>query len=340
MKIRKRRERKASRAAALLCLGVLAAPGSLGAQQLGARLRSLTIDNARLYAGPVLSGLSSAFSSDFFSSAAVHRPLGFTVGLRGAGAFVPGGDDTFVPVLPTSVEYGGRSFADPYAPKGGAALLSPSATGAGPGLTLAPQGEFRDALIADGRNPDAYDVQLPPGFDVPAVPLGVVEADLGLPLGTEVMVRFLPSVDLGGDIGTLRLFGLGVQHSISQWIRAPLPFDVAAGLSYQHFEASEYLDASSLQSSLIVGRDIGPLGVHGALNVGDSNLDVRYVVENPAGDPTLPPDGTELSFRADDGRGVTATVGAGLQLLVFRLDVAYTAARYPVLGVNLLLNRR
>jgi Family of unknown function (DUF6588) len=58
---------------------------------------------------------------------------------------------------------------------------------------------------------------LPNGSGVDFFPLPMLQLTVGLPLGTDVSVRFVPMVQLG-EYGEIGLWGVGGKHSISQWI--------------------------------------------------------------------------------------------------------------------------
>ncbi|MDA3821805.1 MAG: hypothetical protein PF450_04220 [Bacteroidales bacterium] len=57
----------------------------------------------------------------------------------------------------------------------------------------------------------------PNGTGVNFLPLPMAQVSLGLFKGTDVTVRYIPSISMG-DIGKVGLFGIGGRHSISQWI--------------------------------------------------------------------------------------------------------------------------
>lgn len=57
---------------------------------------------------------------------------------------------------------------------------------------------------------------MPQGLDVRFIPTPMVQAGIGLIKGTELMVRYFPSIKIkGNEIG---LWGLGGKHDIKQWI--------------------------------------------------------------------------------------------------------------------------
>ncbi|MCP4312309.1 MAG: hypothetical protein GY790_13670 [Bacteroidetes bacterium] len=58
---------------------------------------------------------------------------------------------------------------------------------------------------------------LPNGTGVDYFPLPMAQVSVGLPLGTDVSIRFVPMIQLG-DYGEIGLWGVGGKHSISQWL--------------------------------------------------------------------------------------------------------------------------
>jgi len=58
---------------------------------------------------------------------------------------------------------------------------------------------------------------LPDGAGVDFIPLPMAQLTVGLPFGTDVSARFIPSVGYK-DYGEIGLWGVGGKHSISQWL--------------------------------------------------------------------------------------------------------------------------
>jgi len=177
-------------------------PARVSAQDVSESLSSLNEDNGKLYIGPLSTGLAAALNSGFYHTADVHEVLGFDIGFRVMGSFVPGDLDTFQPVLRDTVTVEGRTFYDPYGPAGSSGA-SPTVAGEGDGIVLTPQGEFRDSLLAYGQNPADWNVRFPQGFDIPIAPYAAIQGALGIPLGTELVLRFIPSFTPSDDGTTL-----------------------------------------------------------------------------------------------------------------------------------------
>ncbi|MFQ5889810.1 MAG: DUF6588 family protein [Gemmatimonadota bacterium] len=315
-------------------------PDSAGAQTIEESLRRLGTENAILYAHPVVSGVGAALNSGFYHTARAHSPLGFDFGIRAMGAFVPAADRAFVPILPASLEYRGITYADPYGSPPGVPLESPTALGEGTGIVLMPQGGYRQALLAAGENPDDFNIQFPEGFDFPAVPMAVAQLGLGVGFGTDAMVRFIPSVQLSQDVGSVSLFGVGLKHQIDRWFPGPSPVNLSASFGWQRLEVGSYLEARAKHASLIASRDVAFLTLYAGGTLEDTDVDIEYTVSNAAGIPGVPADGEVIAFTDDSDNSARFTVGSTFNLLLLRLNVDYSFSDYNVLNVNLLVSYR
>lgn len=321
------------RISAPLLLGLLTALlGALPVDRVRAQdveelVRTLGEENARAYVAPIGSGLGAAMSQGWFASARSAGPFDVSFGVRVMAGLVPPEDDRFRPVLPSTIsvpELGG-SFADPYG--SGEGVVTPTAAGPGAGARLAPQGSFREALLDEGLDPADYVLEFPRGFDLPAVPIAVLQGSLGLPAGTRVTARWLPGIEVDPDLGTLRSVGIGVLHSVSRWAPTELPVDVAVGGGLQRFEVGDYLTADSRHATLVVSRSLSSLILFVSGTAEATDYDVAYTVENPR----LPDSGTRVAFEDRAANGTSFTAGFRLDLLFLRLDASYSISDYDAL---------
>lgn len=337
--IHRRRPSPFRRVSILLSLVLAAgffAPGPLprraAAQNVDEALRQLSQDNGALYAQPVVSGLGAAMNSAWFHTARVRGPVEFFFGVRAMGAFVPSADERFEPVLPTSVtveQLGNQTYVNPYGT--GESLVTPTVAGQGEGLVVEPTGQLRQDIQDAGLNVEDFALTFPDGFDLPAVPLAMGQAVVGLPVGTEVTFRFIPSIAVNDDVGSVEAFGVGGKHSVTQWIPGPTPLDVAVLGGWQTFDVGSYLSATSRTVGLAASRAIGPVELYGAGALEDSDVTIAYTVENPS----LPDRGTDVRFTGDGRNSSRLTVGAGLHLGFFRFTADYTASDYDVVTASL-----
>ncbi|MCK5482560.1 MAG: hypothetical protein KAJ13_02615 [Gemmatimonadetes bacterium] len=320
---------------ALAFVSLTAVQSPARAQDISESLSSLNEENGKLYIGPLSTGLAAALNSGFYHTAEVHGVLGFDAGFRVMGSFVPGDLDMFVPVLPDSVEVEGRNFFGPYAPANGVPLLSPTVTGKGDGILLVPQGEFRDSLIALGENPDDYDIRFPQGFDIPIAPYAAIQGAIGIPLGTELVLRFIPSFTPSDDVGSISMIGGAIKHSLDQWFSDDPPLHVAVAFGFQHFKVGDYLDANSTQFSLIASKKLSVITLYGAGTLESANLDISYEFE-PDIIADVPIELEKIEFTQETPNEATLKLGATLAFGPVGLNAEYTVATRDVLTVALI----
>jgi hypothetical protein len=323
-------------------LGVLVALSAVAAPQSGEGqgrvekdLAGLAAENAHLYVEPLARGLALAMGAGTFDGAASLPTLGFELGAKVTGAILPAEADGFAAVAPETVTWTGPfggTFEDPYRPVDGS-LSTPTVAGEGPGVTLEPDGEFRDAIMASGLDPSDFALVFPEGEDVPLVPHPVLYAGLGIGLGTEVSVRYTPTLEVDDEIGEVKGLGFAVRHTLSQWF--PSPIDIAVQAATQEVKLGPYADARSTEYGLLASRRMGPLSIFAAGVMRRGEVDVEYTAENPGDDnPGLPADGTRISFSEDLDSDTTFGLGARLQLLVLNLAGEYTWDEYPLVTVK------
>lgn len=308
------------------------APVGAPAQTVGEELELLGEDNGPLYTRPVGTGIGTGLNSGWFRSARARAPLHFEVSVRAVGALVPEGEDRFQPILPSDItveELGGRTFRDPYG--SGEGLSTPTAAGEGPGITVEPQGEFRDALLLSGESPSDFALSFPEGFDLPAVPVGAIQANLGVAPGVEVVGRFLPDIEIDDDVGSIDSFGGGLKLGVTEWVGSGAPVDVAVQGGIQSFDVGDYLSADSRFVSLMVSRRFSVLTLYGAGTLEESDVEVEFTVENPR----LPEAGTTIRFEDQGENTSRLTAGFQLDLLFLQLGADYSVADYNVVTASL-----
>lgn len=301
------------------------------AQDVGEQLGSLVVENGRAYARPVGAGLGAAMNHGWFASARTLGAFEFEVGLNGVAAVVPPEAEHFEPVIPSrlTIPELGATFVDPYG--SGQGVVTPTAAGQGAGARLMPQGAFRQTLLDEGLDPDDFALQFPPGFDLPALPMAVLQGSVGLPLGTQVTGRWLPSVEIDREIGEVRSAGAGLLHEVSRWVPGPVPVDVAVGGGFQHVEVGDYLTADTRHATLVVSHGLSALTLFASGTVEATDYEVTYTLTNPQ----LPEAGTRISFEDEGANTAALTAGVHLELLFLRLDASYTLSDYDVLRAGL-----
>lgn len=331
-----RRAGPAPHAATLTAVFVAAAlatlPGRAAAQGIEERIRALGAANGRAYTHPVSSGLGAGLNSGWFHSATALGPLHVEIGVRAVGSFVPEQDESFRPVLPGDVtvpELDGRSFSDPYGTAEG--LVTPTAVGQGPGVSVPPAGEFRVALLAAGLDPADFALRFPGGFDLPAVPVGTLQLNVGVARGVEVAGRFVPSIELEESLGDLQSVGGGIKLSVTDWVEVPIFLDLAVAGGFQSYDVGDYLSAEALHASLLASKTLSGLTLFVTGTLESSDTEVSYTVENPR----LPGSGTTIEFEDEGENAARFTAGFSLDVLFLQLTADYAVSDYEAVSAGL-----
>ncbi len=307
-------------------------PAPLSGQTVEEALRVLAEENARLYLDPLTRGLGFAMNGGSFDSARPLGRFGFDLGVRVMAAAFSDEAESFLAVLPSSVDYGGRTYTNPYVPSGSDGT-TPTVIGAGTGVLLQPSGQYRSDLVLAGENPDDYNIRFPDGqLDLSAIPFALAHVSLGFGVGTEIGFRFIPEIEIHSEVGSLSSGGFTAKHELTHWF--PSPVDVSVVWSTQSVTVGDYLEGSATQYGVIAGAGFGPLSVYATGSMRESELDVSYTFENPDGNPALPPDGERLAFATRVDSGLVFGAGLKLQLLLLNLSAQYTADDFQTLSVK------
>jgi hypothetical protein len=111
-------------------------------------------------------------------------------------------------------------------------------------------------------------------------PLPIVQLGLGTIMGTDATIRFLPAVKLG-NFGSLGLWGIGIRHSISQYLypMGDAPFNLTVGLAFQGFYVNDSSGNSLIKNSAHmfnaeISKSWSILTVYGGLQSEGSTMDV------------------------------------------------------------------
>ncbi len=73
---------------------------------------------------------------------------------------------------------------------------------------------------------------LPTGGNINSVYAAIPQLEIGSFYGTELLLRFIPPIEIDKNVGTFTFWGVGVKHSISQYFEKT-PFDAAIQFVYQ-----------------------------------------------------------------------------------------------------------
>ncbi len=340
---------------------IMLATGSLTLAQTGSgfedNLSRLVEDNAASYVQPLVTSTGIGLNSGLFRTAKVHKLLGFDVSIN-AGV-IPVTDsmktysvdasalgDLSMTVAGTSIDF------DPVQLYPG---LQNAPTVFGEDAEMeADQNYARNAMVSqiasetgltNTQVESMYGSQItqaianlplapvPPGIlNIGYFPVPSAQVSIGLPMRTEIQVRYLPTYHIDDEVGDLSLRGIGGRISIDQFIPIPLfPIDIAAGAFFQNVE----LGPATISSSMIhaeVSKSIPLFTVYGGVGLESSKLKVDYTYTNPS-------TGNEqdISLSVDGENSFRGLVGLRMKLLILSINADYNFGRYnsASLGVGI-----
>ena len=238
----------------VLALAALGCLSSGASAQLETNLGALTDENAKGYMGPLPSAVSGTLNSAIFHTGHVPKSqFGFQIEFHAMTVGFDDDDRLYTPTDPV-----GFQREDPDG-----VFEAPTIIGGTQHVEQA--GEVGTKLFHPG------------GFDLDNFTLAVPQLTIGSFYGTRAAIRWI-SLDLGdADLGELDLFGIGIQHSITQYFVEP-PIDVALGGFFQQFDIGDKIvDSQMLQVMLMGSKKYGMVEPYVGIGYDTFDMEVEYV---------------------------------------------------------------
>ena len=328
-------------ASLLTCALAVSAPSF--AQDDIDQLLNESIDDGRklisAYVNPFMNSLSLGLNQGWYNTAAPHKIAGVDLTITANAMTIPKSDLFFdvnkLGLQVVDLEQSSPNY--PYAPT----IFGPD---------KAPTFSYTDeetGIKETYTGPGGIDLEQELGKNW--VPVPMANLGFGLPKGTDLKLRFTPTIDLGDD-SSLKVFGFGVMHDIKQWIPGIklLPFDLSGFFGYTKFKMESYFDkdanpdqrglfevnATTIQG--LVSKKFSVLTLYGGVgyNIARSNLAMKGTYDinedGEVGPNELDP--LDLRFSAS---GFRTTAGMRLKLAVLTLHADYTLQKYKCLTVGL-----
>lgn len=205
--------------------------------QIEDQLSAYTGANATGYLQPFSSAFGADLNTGIFRTASIPK-MGPKIRLEFQVMSVIFGDDDRTFRAVTERGFTPRKYAD-----------APTVVGSG------------RALIVPGDGGTAF--AFPGGFDLHSFALAAPQLRVGAVFGTEAILRYF-AFDAGGSedsgdsgdsessdsgIGKISLFGIGLKHSVSQYMPTLLPVSLSVGFFWQSFSLGENQSGDKLLSS-------------------------------------------------------------------------------------------
>lgn len=181
------------------------------------------------------------------------------------------------------------------------------------------------------------------------VPVPMANLGIGLPKGTDLKLRFTPTIEMGDDT-SLKIFGVGVMHDVKQWIPGikMLPFDLSGFVGYTKLKMETYFDPTANPDQMglfeinsttvqgLISKKFSVVTLYGGIgyNIAKSKLAMKGtydINDDGVADPNEV-DPLDLDFSAS---GLRTTAGFRLKLAVLTLHADYTLQKYNCLTVGI-----
>jgi hypothetical protein len=364
--------------ATLALAGLVLVPGSVSAEEsdLEENLSELAGKAAKAYVAPVVSGFGADFNGGWFHRAPAAKKFDFQfeAGTVFMGAFLQGGAKTFETndtfrmneaAAAQLVNYIDDSPDFENLPPATREMIKDSLTRRLAGSEYAVG--FEGPTVIGDKNENvrmiygggSFTVNVPgvgdQTYEVPAdtallevtgildglplLPLAAPQLSIGTVMGTNVTLRWLPTVKLTSEIGEMSYFGFGVQHNPGVWFGEDfMPIDLSLGFFTQTFKVGSLFEASSQAFGLNASKTLGfrMLNVtpYAGFMLEKAGMDFSYEREIETEDG---PRNVDVKFSLESENKWRGTLGLSLRLLIFNLNGDYNFGKYPSMSVGLMI---
>lgn len=271
--------------------------------QIEDRFAQLAETNATEYAQPFATTLGTAINSGGYYTADIPSMFSFSLSFRAMYILIPESQKNFTPTLNEAGYQATKETATIYGNKGAAYA-----------------------------GPDGY-IVMPPGINQSGIPVAYPQIGASF-LGTQVIIRYLPNIAIAAD-NDLTMLGIGVAHSISQYI--PLfPIDFAVQALYNNVKVSGIMKLNNYAFNIHASKTLGPLTPYIGLQYENTSLDLDYTIKGDplSGDPLLRSD-QHIAMTLEGTNHFRTTVGAALKLAVLVFNADFSFSSQPVASAGL-----
>lgn len=295
------------------------------------------VNDANVLAEPYLSPwgnmLGSSLNTGWYTSAKVHKMLGFDVTFTASYTKSPSSDATF-------------DISD-YSDQ----LTTFELKDADNSIASTVAGDMSDRPVLTDKATGLSEFEMPNGSGIDFLPTPMVTAGVGLPYGIELKGRFFPKVEFG-DAGEVGLWGLGVQKEIKEYIPGVkhVPFlNMSVLAAYTDFAGGIGVDTDLSENSsmeiltnafttrLLVGANFPLVCVYVGTGLSTSSTEFNVLGDYVLEDAVEVQDPIKLSYTTST---FDFNIGMRLRLGVIGIHADYTAGEYSSVTAGVGVNFR
>lgn len=326
---------------------------NVNAQTLEETLSNLSSDAAKKYVAPVVNAFGSNLNSGWVTKVP-DKLFGFHLNVRvmGVGTLLDDADQTFSTAgkfrytdeqIDAILEHSGYTTSHPAYNDLKEEILSREWTVniSGPTITGSESEylnvQFPGATI-QGETVGVYNTEIPDvkGFlnELSIFPSAAVQANIGTVFGTNLAVRFMPSIDIK-DLGKFSWLGYGIIHNPGIWLNNPLPVDLAFGYFYQKLEVGDIFESNATQFGIYISKTFGAvisITPYASLTSETSETTIKYDYNF---DTEIGPQTAKVKFDLDGENTSALTVGLALKLAVLNINADYKMAKVKTVSAGI-----
>ena len=214
------------------------------------------------------------------------------------------------------------------------------------GATILGSSDVTPMVYANSAENIDVDFKMPGGFNIPAIPLPMIQAGVGLIKNTAIDIRYMPMLDVVGDDINVTLFGAGLKHDLLQWIPGigdaiPMSLSLQAGYTSLNTNLKRYdqrvdLNTKATTINLIASKKI--LMFTGYAGIGYNSTTTTFST-----DANFNLDGIKFEERIEAKfesiNDLRTNIGLRFNIAIATIQADYTFSKYPTatLGMGISL---
>ncbi len=297
-----------------LVLFILVFATTLYSQTLNENLSKIGATYAEKYIQPFTDGIGIAFNSHFIdgrmqSVGKLPFEANIYAGVKISAIALTDEDRFFDLDFSDSILVGGQKFLAYYSVKNAPTVFGPTTPAVATGY-----------YYAGGIQIPAPNLTLASGIlDTKFYPFIIPQIGLGSFYGADVIVRFLPRVNLS-NYGDLGYSGVVFRYNLSYLIKG-IPFEIGLHGGFQNFsirndDGVKYFDANGYVAGLQFAKKFFLITIYGGGQYEQFNLDLSYNYKNPSTGLSVP-----ISISQKSGANFRGVAGASLTILTMMANL-------------------
>ena len=182
---------------------------------------------------------------------------------------------------------------------------------------------------------------MPGGFEIPIMPLPMIQAGIGLIKNTAIDIRYMPILNVGNNIN-VNLLGFGFKHDLLQWIPGfgntiPMSLSLQAGYTSlaSELELSNQkvsLNTKASTFNLIASKKLSFLT--GYAGIGYNSVNTTFTAN-----ANFDVDGIGFEEKVDidfeGNKNLRANIGLRLNITLITIHADYTFSEYPTATIGI-----